>query len=175
MSIDSQSRLADIYDAFLSEIYRYCSYRLYSRDAAEDATSCVFEKLIQHFPQVQGRSHAEIRRWLYGTASNVVVSQLREKRNRQTAFQELARSTDSLISTEGNDYPRLDWPVLYRAISTLKGKQQDIVILRYFEGLETSEIAQVVGMSHVAVRVSLTRAMRRLRQLLQVPFEGSDA
>jgi RNA polymerase sigma-70 factor (ECF subfamily) len=162
-----------IYDAFFDQIFRYCTYRLYSRDLAEDATSVVFTKLVQRFPEIRHKSMPEIRQWLFGVASNVVAAQRRQKKHQQDVFLKLSQASGSRLVRDESRFHRLDWPVLYGAISRLGDKQQDIVILRFFHELETAQIAQVVGMSPVAVRVTLMRTIRKLKEQLQEPFEGA--
>jgi RNA polymerase sigma-70 factor (ECF subfamily) len=161
-----------IYDAFFDQIYRYCTYRLYSKDLAEDATSAVFTKLVQRFPEIRHKSMPEIRQWLFGVASNVVTAQRRLKKRQQEAFHELSQTSGSGLAGNEPRFHRLDWPVLYGAISRLPDKQQDIVILRFFHELETAQIAEIVGMSPVAVRVTLMRTIRKLKEQLQESFEG---
>ena len=68
---------------------------------------------------------------------------------------------------------RLDWPVLHRALSDLRQGEQDILVLRYLEGVGTEEIAPLLGKTHVAVRVTLCRATKRLRRRLKVLTRGS--
>lgn len=161
-----------IYDAFFDQIYRYCTYRLYSKDLAQDATSAVFTKLVQRFPEIRHKSMAEIRQWLFGVASNVVTAELRQKKHQHEIFLKLSQGSGSGLVRDEPGFHRLDWPVLYGAISRLPDKQQDIVILRFFHELETAQIAKIVGMSHVAVRVTLMRTIRKLKEQLQEPFEG---
>lgn len=49
------------------------------------------------------------------------------------------------------------------ALLTLSERQRTIVILNYFQGKNSSEIAGMLGMSAANVRMELSRALRKLR------------
>lgn len=156
------------YDGHVREIYAFCLRRLACAHLAEDAASAVFLRLVRQYGQVKDRDASGLRNWLYGTASNIVAECLRDARRRREAQAELAKWKRQTDLPAGTD--RLDWPVLYEAIGKLKPRHQDIVVLRYFQGLETSEIAAALGMREPAVRKCLSRAMRRLRGRLGDAF-----
>jgi RNA polymerase sigma-70 factor (ECF subfamily) len=175
MAEDLNIALTGIYNAYVDQIYRYCSYRLYSKDLAEDATSAVFIKLVQRFSELQHKSSPEIRRWLFGVASNVVAAHRRQKKHQQEIFTALSRAPNSGLVRDEPTFHRIDWPILYGAMSQLTDRQQDILILRFFHGMGTAEIAPIVEMTHVAVRVTLMRTLRKLKEILKESFEGDQA
>jgi len=166
----SMEEIVEVYGNSFREIYSYCAYRLFSKHLTEDATSAVFLRLVEQYPMLRGESRRKIRSWLYGTASNVVARYLRDDKRRKDILAELARESQSRLAAGPDDDGRLDWPVLYEAIGRLKRKQQEILVLRYFQGLQTSTIADVLGMKDVTVRVQLSRAVKRLGSELEIPF-----
>jgi len=171
--IDVRDEMVELYHAFFREIFGYCVSRLFRKDLAEDATSEVFVRMVQKYPALRVRGQREIRSWLYGTASNVSAEYLRDAHRRGKIHAELARQKERLFSGEASDAARLDWPLVYEAICRLKQRQQEIVLLRYLHGFEISEIAHSLGTRQVTVRVSLSRAVRKLRRELDKPFGGS--
>jgi DNA-directed RNA polymerase specialized sigma24 family protein len=52
---------------------------------------------------------------------------------------------------------------------------QQMIYLRYTAGLTTKETARAMGKSEVATRVGLSRAMVRLREVLQSSQEGIES
>lgn len=52
-----------------------------------------------------------------------------------------------------------------RLINALPDGQQIILKLKHIEGMETTEIAHMIGSSEVAVRVQLSRARNRIKEL----------
>jgi RNA polymerase sigma factor (sigma-70 family) len=162
--------IVELYRSSVREIFGYSVRRLFTKHLAEDATSAVFLRLVEQYSALRHKGRPEIRNWLYGTASNVIAAYLLDAKRQKEIAENLARERqrEVAVGREGED--RLDWPVLYEAIGRLKRRQQEVVVLRYFQGLETSAIAEALGMRHVAVRVLLWRAVKRLRQELEKPF-----
>jgi RNA polymerase sigma factor, sigma-70 family len=54
---------------------------------------------------------------------------------------------------------------LMKIIDTLPNLQQSILRMKHIDGLETEEIAQLTGSTHEAIRVNLSRARKRVREL----------
>ena len=52
-----------------------------------------------------------------------------------------------------------------RLISTLSDAQQTVLRMKHLDGLETSEIARIIGCSEESVRQNLSRARRRIMQI----------
>lgn len=152
-----------LYESYFRAIYSYCTYRLFTAGYAEDATSEVFLKLVERYPDFRNKTELEIKNWLYGTASNVVAAYLRDSRRRQKIAADLQTEA---VRVQNDDESTMNWPVLYKAISRLKQRDQDIVIMRYFQGLELAAVAEIVGVRYGTVRTRLSRAIRKLRQEL---------
>ena len=166
----TEEEIIQIYENCFRDIYSYCSYRLFRKDLAEEAASEVFVRLVEKFPTLLDRGKTGIRNWLYGTASNVISKYLRDSKRFGQILKDLVREKSLSSVHNPKESDRLDWEILYNAISKLKLKDQGFIILRYFEGLETAAIADMLGVKHVTVRVRLSRAVNRLRQELEKSF-----
>lgn len=73
--------------------------------------------------------------------------------------------TDAIVedTSEGADYVRTD---LLRALATLDRTDRTILVLRYFEDMSPDDVAAQVGMTSGAVRTRTSRALVRIRPLL---------
>lgn len=169
---DIRDEIVDTYRTFFEEIFRYCTYRLFKKDIAEDATSAVFVRMVHEYPVLRHKSRCEIRSWLYGTASNVVASYFRDVRRYKEILNELGRVKGISSPPRWVRDVQLDWPVVYKAICRLNPRQQAIVIMRFVKGFELSTIAEALGMRQVTVRVYLSRAIKKLKQELEKLFGG---
>jgi RNA polymerase sigma factor (sigma-70 family) len=56
---------------------------------------------------------------------------------------------------------------LRAAICQLTAEQQQVILLRFGEGLKISEVSQVMGKSQGAVKILQHRAVKRLAKLLE--------
>lgn len=164
---DYDTEINNIYSCYFRKVYGYCVYRLFLKDFAEDATSAVFLRLIEKYPSLRGKSSLEIRKWLYGTAKNIIAGYYRDSKHRKKIADELIHRVQGGITKNAFQQERLDWPELYTAIGKLKTKYQEIIILRYFQGFEIAELAQLFGEKNSTMRVRLTRAVKKLRKELE--------
>jgi len=158
------------HDRYYGRVYGYCVRRLFAKDVAEDMVSAVFLRLVQRVDQFIGCDEARIRNWLFGAASNAVSAHVRTTKVRQKVLDAVRRQRANDLDRQRSEPERLDWPVLYEAIFRLKPRHQDIVTLRFLEGFDHEEIAEILGMRPVTVRVTMMRALRKLRKLLQGSF-----
>jgi len=60
-------------------------------------------------------------------------------------------------------------------LELLPPREREVVHLLYFEDLDASEVAQRLGLSAGAVRMTKSRAISRLRELLVAPRRADDA
>ncbi len=173
LSEDLTCAAARICDLFHEKIYDYCACRLFKKEFAEDATSAVFLSLVKQFDQLNGSDANGTGRWLYGQAGKIANNYVGKPRRRKEILAEVARQTGPRAQDDDAvGEHRLDWPTLYRAMFGLKCTYQEILVLRYCCGFQTSVIAEILNMRHGTVRVGLSRAISKLRRELGRPRGG---
>ncbi|WP_352301939.1 SigE family RNA polymerase sigma factor [Kineosporia sp. NBRC 101731] len=69
-------------------------------------------------------------------------------------------------------HDRFDDEPLWKALRELPEKQRAVLVLRYYEGLSESEIAETLGISGGTVKSHTSRAMSALRRTLDTPERG---
>ena len=156
---------APLYARYLGPVYGYSFRRLGTREAAEDATSLVFTKALAALPRYEERA-GSFRAWLFAIAHNVVVDQVRGRLPDQ-ALDAAAEAPDLAPTPEDHALAADDGRLLRALLARLTPDQRQVVELR-LAGLTDREIAQALGRSHGAVRMSQFRAVARLRTLLGV-------
>lgn len=157
--------LAEIYDRYAEPIYRYL-YRLLGDAAeAEDLTSEVFLKLLQALDTSKA-PRDRLLGWLYRVARNLAMDWFRREGKRKTLSldEELVANGDSPSATVEERQVRQR---LRKSISELAPSQQQVILLRFGEGLKVSEVSRLMGKSEGAVRVLQHRAVKRLSKLLE--------
>lgn len=106
----------------------------------------------------------EARPWLYAVARRVLANHRRGDGRRSALGDRLRRQLAVVV-------PDLSDEVCHRAdvvaaMERLSGRDQEVLQLHLWEGLEPREIAEVLGLTTVVVRPRLSRARTRLRALL---------
>jgi RNA polymerase sigma-70 factor (ECF subfamily) len=162
----SETRCREWYEAWGTRVYGYLRFHLGSVDEAEDLTAEVFLRAVQaadRFDSTRGApSH-----WLLRIARNVLRDHLRREQRRRTAP---SAAMYDLRSDAPSPEERLLWEEevsrLLAAVATLGPADREIIGLRYGSGLDTAEVAAVLGVTQPMVRTRLWRALGRLRRTL---------
>jgi len=170
----SPDALAVLYEEFYSRILTYCLRRLYKHQAAEDVTSEVFLAVARSIGTFDGTTLSKFKIWLYTIATNQCNAYLRKAIRQEQLLPEAAKANCVAPKNNSDEY-EISWPQLYYAIRQLKPEQQSIITLRFFEKMGHKEIAAILQMNAVTVRVNMRRALNQLKKLLATPFyEGGD-
>jgi RNA polymerase sigma-70 factor (ECF subfamily) len=160
--------LGRLYDLYYERIFRFCVYRLFNKEIAEDITSTVFLEVAKKIRGFSGRTEKEFFNWLYAIAINHVNSYIRKTSRRKKLLEEAA---SSMTNTAGQ-VSELNWPELYQAILKLKTEHQTIITLRFFENLPYEKIAQILSMKESTLRVMVHRILNDLRSEMKNVFEA---
>ena len=151
---------APLYERYLPDVYRYCYYRLGSREAAEDVTSLTFVKAMDSLGQFRGGS---FRAWLFTTAHRTVIDHVRARRP-DLPLDAAEEALSAEVSPEAAALAGDEQRQLAALLARLPADQRRVVELR-LAGLNDREIADVLGQRHTAVRSRQSRALARLRTL----------
>jgi RNA polymerase sigma-70 factor (ECF subfamily) len=151
----SHDAWAKLYDSHHRQVWRYAFGRTGSADAADEATADVFAEALASIHRYRYRGRP-ILAWLYGIARNVTSKHLRQA-HREVGLGDVEPSGGSLDG-------RLDSLVLTTALKRLTDDQREVVVLRYFAGYSTAEIAAAMGKREAAVYSLEVRAIAALRR-----------
>jgi RNA polymerase sigma-70 factor (ECF subfamily) len=154
------------YQAYGREIYRYVRFQLPTADQAEDVTADTFLKAIQAADRYDP-SRGQPRTWLYRIAQNTLRDHLRRVRIRNHVSIGAMRD---LVSEAPSPEERLLWEeevgFLLASLAALRPRDREIISLRFGSGLETAEVAEVLGLRESTVRTRLWRSLGRLRAIM---------
>ncbi len=143
-------------------LLRFSLRYLRNADEAEDAVQEVFARILSAQQQPQN-----FRAWSYRIARNVCLNQLRSLGNRrdrdrmETNFDVSAQETGALTRLIGSENDA----ELGALLSRLSEAQREVPTLRYLEGLDREEIADVLEESVQVVKSRLFEGVSRLRAL----------
>jgi RNA polymerase sigma-70 factor (ECF subfamily) len=154
------------YQAHGLAVYNYFRFHVPLADVAEDLTAETFLKVVRaadRFDPAKGSAKA----WILTVARNVLADWSRRARLRQYvtlgAMHDLvyeAPSPEERLLREEEVGRLLD------AVATLAEGDRELIGLRYGSGLDTGEVAQILGISEGSVRTRLWRVLGRLRSAM---------
>ena len=164
---NDNAAVAELYRRHYGPVFRYCVHRLFDRSLAEDVTSTVFLRMVENLDRFRGDGE-DLRRWLFTVATNAANAFLRKRARRKRLLAAAAKDLAAAGSHPGrvSDDGAERAAELQKAVLTLKPPDQAVVVLRFVEDMKLSEIAAVVGSSPSAVQKRLSRALGRLRAVL---------
>lgn len=146
-----------------SEIYAYVYRMVRDADVAADFTQDTFIKAYRAQDSLEDRAKA--RAWLYQIAHRVVLDEMRRRRIVRfmpwTGESHGAAPSAEHLAME----TRFSGP-LARALARIPERQRAALLLAEVNDLTGLELAETLGVSHVAARALLTRARESLRQAL---------
>ncbi len=160
-----EAALGELYDRYAPRIYAYIYRRVGDAYLAEDLTGDVFVRMIQAV-QAEHLWHTSFQAWLYRIAHNLVVDYYR----RRPPVTELELD-ERLVAAEDDPASavaeRLSHRSLRAAISRLTSDQQQVLALRFGEGMKAREAAEVMNKSTGAIEALQHRALATLRRVLE--------
>ena len=155
---DDLQALSEIYDSNAPRIFRYVYHRLGDQALAEDLTSEVFLRFL-HARAVPDNVTA----FLYRMAHNLIVDHLRRHRVSQPLDDSFpAEHGDPLHLVEAE----MERVRMRRALARLTPDQEQVIVLKFLEGLSNEEIALILGKDTGAVKSLQHRGLAALRGLL---------
>ncbi len=155
-----------LYDHYLSTVYRYIYYRVGTHVLAEDLTSETFLRALRALSSFrwQGRDFGA---WLVTIARNLVTDHFKSGRFRlEVATGEILDYDSAADGPEEDVLANLANEALIKAVKQLGADQQECLVLRFLNGLSVAETAQVLAKSEGAVKQLQLRAVRNLAKLL---------
>jgi RNA polymerase sigma-70 factor (ECF subfamily) len=159
-----QKAISELYKRHVQSIYRYIYYRVGDVNVAEDLTADVFLRALEG---LEGFTYRGIpfSAWLHRIAQARVTDYFR-----QQARRELLPLDERLVATEKGLQAmleaRLDHEELQSAIAQLTTDQQQVIILKFVEGLSNAEVARILSKSEGAVKSLQHRALNSLQRIM---------
>jgi len=155
-----------LYQRHHRAVFNFLLQSLGDRQSAEDLLQEAFLRVFLH--REEYRPTATFRTWLFTIVRNLVIDQLRKRRaTPETGHEE---TLDTLVEPSASPLAHAEarelGERLQEAVRRLPPSQREVLILTRLAGLSYEEVAQVTVASVGAVRTTLHRALRRLRDLL---------
>lgn len=157
----------ELYDRYAPIIFAYVRLHLRSYEDAEDLTIEVFTTALEH-DNLSAFGESEKLAWLRRVTHNRLIDRYRyADRHPNVALDQVVETMESdALSTPEQVTLREETSRQLRAmIGQLSQMQQQVLQLRYEDGLRFAEIAVVLNKREEAVRKLLSRTLTTLRTL----------
>ncbi len=157
--------LGQIFDKHYQQIYRYAYRRLSTKEQAEGVASECFCRLLDSYQKGKGPSDG-ILYWLYRVAHNLVVDIYRQSDKNPLPLMELALP-DSEPQPEDLLLLQQNQARVRRAMLKLTEDQQQVLELKFMEGFDNEQVAEILQKTIGAVKSLQHRGLASLERFLE--------
>ena len=156
---------------YSSRLYRMAFRLMNSREEAEDVVQEVYVKLWSMRGELS--KYNSIEALCVRITRNLCLDQLRRRKVNHDAMKAEKLKEDSYPETPLENLEKKEnAELLHTLISALPEPQRSLVHLRHLEGKEYEEIAEMVNMNVNAIRVSISRARKQMRALVEKQYSS---
>lgn len=162
---DKAGPFADLVAPFIPAAQRLAYGMLQNPQDCEDAVQAATFKGWRAFPRL--RENSELRPWFL----TIVANECRQRRrNRWWSILKMAAPAEDVPAPSAIDEGAMD---LRLAVGKLPVDMKLSIVLRFYLDLSFDEVARILGVSNVAARARVYRALQRLR--VEIPEMSTDA
>jgi len=147
---------AKLYDYFLPQIYGYVFKRVGDVDVAEDLTSLIFIKVVEHLPRFTGEY---FKSWLYRIATNTIIDYYRTYKKTSSIEDGVEVRSESATPHEQVQEAELRSRV-HSALKNIPTKYSSVLHLKFFADLSNEEIATSLRIKPNNAGVLIYRALK---------------
>jgi RNA polymerase sigma-70 factor (ECF subfamily) len=161
-----ESRLVGLYEEYYDKLAHYVYVHIGNKEEAEDIAGEVFLKALKSLKSYREQG-VPMQGWLFRIAHNLTVDYIRKADKRRTV------PMDSVILT-GEDNPvdtadkNIEFERVTEAMKQLTIEQREVINLRFFGGLTSKEVGDVLSKSDGAVREMQRAAIEKIRGIMGV-------
>lgn len=159
---------SDLYHDYFPKVFAYVYGRVQDKEVSLDIVSDVFEKAYMKMKSL--RSPDSFGSWLFTIARNEVSSHWRKEKPAARAAQEAAWENELHHQPKNPEETLLHkerLASLSALVKQLPKREQEIISLKFDAELTNREIAHILSTSEVNVRVTIFRALRKLRERMK--------
>jgi len=170
LDLRKTENFAAVYDHFSTKIWRHIYLRTSSPEDANDLINEVFAKTWEYL--CSGKHIKQIKPFLYKTANNLIIDWYRARRRVVDLRLELnSEEHENLLVQEDQTKSLLanlaTQQSVSQALAKVSSKERELLILRFVDELEISEIAAVLSKTRGATAVALHRALKTFEKILR--------
>ena len=164
---EDKDAFGELYERYVTKIYRYIYYRTGNQHDAEDLTARVFFRAMAHIENYTERG-VPFQAWLYRIAHNLVANWHRDRARRKIIpleeFVAVLHSDSPAEQAEDQE----EREMLLEAIRRLPEERQQLILLKFVEHLSNAEIGKIMERTEGAIKSLYHRTLITLREDLEM-------
>ncbi|QKS70174.1 RNA polymerase sigma factor SigX [Paenalkalicoccus suaedae] len=162
-----------LYTTYHQQLFQYIYYLVRNRQTAEELVQEVYIKVLHAYETFEGKSSEKT--WLYSIAKHVSIDWIRKQSRKKRKFEgkEFEWSEREFEIQDKEPLPedivveQEEMATVFRELKRCTEDQQQVVLLRYVQGLSITESAEILGWTESKVKTTQHRAIKTLKKHLQ--------
>lgn len=148
------------YKHFIGPIFRYVVVRVPNREKAEDLTSDIFLKALEHFEDFDDTR--PFSNWIYTIAHNHIITYLKQQKH--TIPIDDIESLQNPFNQETTYALQEQFEHIRVAMKKLPYEKQQLIEMKYLLGFSYREIGEIIGKDENNVKVATYRSLMELKK-----------
>jgi len=163
------------YFEFRKSLFWYVRKKVGSDEVAQDITAEVFIKLFENREILKKRDESGLKAWLYTVARNQIIDFYRKKSN-NVEIKGIDDDIFDLVVADRTEHLQglirdEKYQMIMAAMENLEGPEKEVVTLRFNDELSFKEIAQILQKEEGAVKMTLYRAIEKIKKIINYENE----
>jgi RNA polymerase sigma-70 factor (ECF subfamily) len=149
-----------LWDTITPKLYGYLINTLHDKSVAEDILQTTWLKAIENISHFKNRNGASFSSWLFAIARNE-CKQYWRKGGKEVPFDPLIHDKEEVGPNQENKI------LIDQILSKLSESDRELISLYYIADLPLNNIAKILKINPVTVRVRMHRAMKFAKVILK--------
>lgn len=164
-ALGNTQAFGNVYQHYLPLVYKFVYFRLNSKEDAEDLTEKIFFKVWQAIAKYDPEK-ASFKTWLFTITRRTIIDFYRTHKVTYELKEAFAVGVEDSTLEEIDN--RLAMDKIIPILKSLPEEQAEVLALRFLSELSAKEAAAIMDKSEGAIRVLQHRALKQVRQDLQL-------
>jgi RNA polymerase sigma factor (sigma-70 family) len=169
---NNPENFSELFKLYYQQIFGYIIRRTGSFDDTADIAADTFLKAFRNINNFR-YTGISVKVWLYRIATNEVNLYFRNMQKLSSIFERIDSPdkkvfldyfTEDRKEAEHELQKHEQFMLVLKELKTLPVKYQEVIALRYFEGKENKEIAEILNINEGTLKSLLSRGVEKLRQ-----------
>lgn len=164
--LDKNKEFLRVYDELSDALFRRFYFKLSDEEKARDFVQETFTRAWQYISE--GKKVDNLKSFLYTVANHMIIDEYRKKKSVSLETLSEAGFDPEEESQQKKIIENIELKSVLQSLNKLPEKYEEVITMRYIDGLSPGKIAEVLGENENAVSVRINRAIKKIQEILHI-------
>ena len=157
---EQEQKFIEAFNQYADALFRHSFFRVSNRQVSIDLVQDAYTKTWVQI--TKGEIIENFQAYLYHVLNNLIIDYYRKKKSvsldalSEDGFDPVGTGEEEIVQNAEREH-------MMKFLETLQKRDRDVVVMRYVDGLQIKQIANVLGESENGISVRLHRAVKKLK------------